>query len=244
MCHGTRMPLPWYPYPYTHGTPYLLLTYIHALIHLFYFIYLSYCLCVCLSYCLCLSYSSLLFSLLSLSPCPWQGLPLGRGSRPYLSCVHQCFILFNYYPVAYMYGMVCMYPHVLYSVCVYIIYYVCIQQMYVCTQYSVYCAVYMRSCVCIVVYMVCCVVWTTCVWCALSVQSMCITYMLYILCYLFFSMFVYNKKALCIIHNAYLKLILISNIFYLFWRARKMRGHPVASQNSGNTFVVCFSDIF
>ena len=46
------------------------------------------------------------------------------------------------------------------------------------------------------------------------------------------------------IHNAYLKLILISNIFYLFWRARKMRGHPVASQNNGNTFVVCFSDIF
>ena len=66
--------------------------------------------------------------------------------------------------------------------------------------------------------------------------------MLYIVCYLFFSMFVYNKKALCIVHNAYLKLILISNIFYLFWRARKMRGHPVASQNSGNTFVVCFSD--
>lgn len=71
---------------------------------------------------------------------------------------------------------------------------------------------------------------------------MCITYMLYIVCYLFFSMFVYNKKALCIIHNAYLKLLLISNIFYLFWRARKMQGHPVASQNSGNTFVVCFSD--
>lgn len=23
-----------------------------------------------------------------------------------------------------------------------------------------------------------------------------------------------------------------------------MRGHPVVSQNSGNTFVVCFSDIF
>lgn len=33
--------LPWYPYPYTHGTPCLLPTYIHALIHLFYlFIYL------------------------------------------------------------------------------------------------------------------------------------------------------------------------------------------------------------
>ena len=63
-----------------------------------------------------------------------------------------------------------------------------------------------------------------------------------IVCYLFFSMFVYNKKALCIIHNAYIKLILVSNIFYLFWRARKMRGHPVTSQNSGNTFAVCFSD--
>lgn len=71
---------------------------------------------------------------------------------------------------------------------------------------------------------------------------MCITYMLYIVYYLFFSMFVHNKKALCIVHNAYLELILVSNIFYLFWRARKMRGHPVASQNSGNTFVVCFSD--
>lgn len=49
---------------------------------------------------------------------------------------------------------------------------------------------------------------------------------------------------MCIIHNAYIKFILISNIFYLFWRARKMRGHPVTFQNSGNTFVVCFSDIF
>lgn len=79
MHHGTRIPLPWYPYPYTHGTPYLLPTYIHALMHLFYlFIYLSYCLCVCLSYCLCLSYSSLLScsvssrSLLALGKaCPW-----------------------------------------------------------------------------------------------------------------------------------------------------------------------------
>lgn len=34
-------PYPGTPYPYTHGTPYLLPTYIHALIHLFYlFIYL------------------------------------------------------------------------------------------------------------------------------------------------------------------------------------------------------------
>ena len=73
-----------------------------------------------------------------------------------------------------------------------------------------------------------CVSYTYCTQCAIySLVCLCI-----------------NKKALCIIHNAYLKLILISNIFYLFWRARKMRGHPVASQNSGNTFVVCFSDIF
>ena len=41
MCHCTRIPIHWYPYPYTHGTPCLLPTYIHALIHLFYlFIYL------------------------------------------------------------------------------------------------------------------------------------------------------------------------------------------------------------
>ena len=137
MCHGTRIPLPWYPYPYTHGTPYLLPTYIHALIHLFYlFIYLFILLSLCLFILLSLSlllFSSLLFSLLSLSPCPWQGLPLGSGSRSYLPCACQCFILFNYYPVVYMYGMVCMYLHVLYSVCVCIIYYTCIQQMYVCT---------------------------------------------------------------------------------------------------------------
>lgn len=136
MCHGTRIPLPWYPYPYTHGTPYLLPTYIHALIHLFYlFIYLFILLSLCLFILLSLSlllFSSLLFSLLSLSPCPWQGLPLSSGSRSYLSCACQCFILFNYYPVVYMYGMVCMYLHVLYSVCVCIIYYTCIQQMYVC----------------------------------------------------------------------------------------------------------------
>lgn len=131
MCHGTRIPLPlypWYPMP---------TTYIHTCIDTFVlFIYLFILLSLCLFILLSLSlllFSSLLFSLLSLSPCPWQGLPLGRGSRSYLSCVRQCFILFNYYPAVHMYGMVYMYPHVLYSVCVYIIYYVCIQQMYVCT---------------------------------------------------------------------------------------------------------------
>ena len=127
----TLVPLPlypWYPMP---------TTYIHTCIDTFVlFIYLSYCLCLCpcLSYCLCLSYSYLLScSLLSFSPCPWQGLPFGRGSRSYPSCARQYFILFNYYPVVYMYGMVCMYLHVLYSVCVCIIYCTCIQQMYVCT---------------------------------------------------------------------------------------------------------------
>lgn len=134
MCHGTRIPIPWYPYPYTHGTPCLLPTYIHALIHLFYlFIYLSYCLC--LSYYLYLSYSSLLScsvssrSLLALGKaCPWAE----AAGLVSLMCANVLF-LFNYYPVVHMYGMVCMYSHVLYSVCVYIIYYVCIQQMYVCT---------------------------------------------------------------------------------------------------------------
>ena len=102
MCHGTRMPLSWYPLPLYPWYP-IPTTYIHTCIDTFVlFIYLSYCLCLCLSYCLCLS--SLLFSLLSLSPCPWQGLPLGRGSRSYLSCVCQCFILFNYYPAVHMYG--------------------------------------------------------------------------------------------------------------------------------------------
>ena len=133
MCHGTRIPLLWYPLPLYPCTPCLLSTYIHALIHLFYlFILLSLSLFILLSLSLLL-FSSLLLSLISLSPCHWQGLPLGRGSRSYLSCARQYFILFNYYPAVYMYGMVCMHLHVLYSVCVCIIYYTCIQQMYVCT---------------------------------------------------------------------------------------------------------------
>lgn len=130
MCHGTRILLhwytlslyPWYPMP---------TTYIHTCIDIFVlFIYLFILLSLSLFILLSLSllfFSSLLLSLISLSPCHWQGLPLGRGSRSYLSCARQCFSLFNYYPAVYMYGMVCMYLHVLYSVCVYIIYYVCIQ---------------------------------------------------------------------------------------------------------------------
>ena len=125
---STPTPIPMVPIP---------TIYIHTCIDTFVlFIYLFILLSLCLFILLSLSlllFSSLLFSLLSLSPCPWQGLPLGRGSRSYLPCACQCFILFNYYPVVYMYGMVCMYLHVLYSVCVCIIYYTCIQQMYVCT---------------------------------------------------------------------------------------------------------------
>lgn len=132
----TLVPLPlypWYPMP---------TTYIHTCIDTFVlFIYLSYCLCVCLSYCLCLSYSysSLLFSLLSLSPCPWQGLPLGRGSRSYPSCARQCFILFNYYPVVHMYGMhVCIYMYCIVYVYVSSIIHVSNRCMYV---HSVVCTV-------------------------------------------------------------------------------------------------------
>lgn len=105
MCHGTRIPLPWCPYPYTHGAPCLLPTYIHALIHLFYlFIYLIVFVFV---YLIVFVSLTLLFSLV-LSPLALS-LPLarpafGRGSRPYLSCVGQCFILFNYYPVVHMYS--------------------------------------------------------------------------------------------------------------------------------------------
>ena len=136
MCHGTRIPLPWYPYPYTHGTPYLLPTYIHALIHLFYlFIYLI-VFVFCLSYCLCLSYSSLLScslssrSLLAIGKaCPWAGaaglIPLVRANVLFYLIIIQQYTCMVWY--------VCIYLHVLYGVCVCIIYYTCIQQMYVCT---------------------------------------------------------------------------------------------------------------
>ena len=137
MCHGTRIPLPWCPTPILMPT-----TYIHTCIDAFVlFIYLSYCLCICLSYCLCLSYSSLLScslssrSLLALG----KACPLGRGSRSYLSCMCQCFILFNYYPVVHMYGR-----------CVCISMY-CIVYVYVSSIAHVYNrCMYVHSVVCIV----------------------------------------------------------------------------------------------
>lgn len=141
MRHGTRIPLPlypWYPIP---------TTYIHTCIDAFVlFIYLFILLSLCLFILLSLSlllFSSLLFCLLSLSPCPWQGLPLGRGSRSYLSCVRQCFILFNYYPAVYMYGMyVCIYMYCIVYVCTSSIMYVSNRCMYV---HSVVCIVLCTS---------------------------------------------------------------------------------------------------
>ena len=136
MCHGIRIHLPWCPYPYTHGAPCLLPTYIHALIHLFYlFIYLSYCLCVCLSYCLCLSYSSLLScslssrSLLALGKvCPWAEAA-GLISLVYANvlfyliiiqqytcmawyvCIHMCCIVYVYTSSTMYVSNRCMYVH-------------------------------------------------------------------------------------------------------------------------------------
>lgn len=104
MCHDVRIPIPWYPYPYTHGTPYLLPTYIHALIHLFIYLIVFVFVYLIVFVSLTLLFS-LVLSPLALALPPWQGLPLGRGSRSYLSYVCQCFILFNYYPVVYMYNM-------------------------------------------------------------------------------------------------------------------------------------------
>ena len=237
-----------YPYPGT-PTPIPMVphTYIHTCIDTFVlFIYLSYCLCACLSYCLCLSYSSLLSyslssrSLLALGKaCPWAEAA-GLISLVYTNVLfyliiiqqHTCMV---WYVCIYMYCIVCVYTSS--------IMYVSNRCMYV---HSVVCTV---LCTCGPVYVqqyTCCavqyglpvygmpLVYSLCV--SHTYCTQCVIYSLVCLCI--------NKKALCIIHNAYLKLILISNIFYLFWRARKMRGHPVASQNSGNTFVVCFSDIF
>jgi hypothetical protein len=88
MCHYTRIPIPWYPYPYTHGTPCLLPTYIHALIHLFIylFILLSLSLFILLSLSLLL-FSSLLFCLLPFSPCPLARPALGQGAAGLISIV-------------------------------------------------------------------------------------------------------------------------------------------------------------
>ena len=243
MCYYTRIPIPWYPYPYTHGTPYLLPTYIHALIHLFIylFILLSLSLFILLSLSLLL-FSSLLFCLLSLSPCllgkvcPWAEAA-GLISLVCTNVLFYLIIIQQYTCIVCMYislcivycvcihHLLCMYPT---DVCMYIVQ---------CVLSCVYAALFIHSSIHVVLcsidylYIVC-----------PCVQPVCTTYMLCIVYCLFFSIQTNNKRHCVIIHNAYIKLILFSNIFYLFWRACEMRGRPVASQNSGNTFVVCFSD--
>lgn len=126
----TLVPLslyPWHPMP---------TTYIHTCIDTFVYLFI-YLIVFVFVYLIVFVSLTLLFSLILSSPvlslplgkaCPWAG-----GSRPYLYCVCKYLVLFNYYPAVYMYGMVCMYLNVLYSGCVCIIYYTCIQQMYVCT---------------------------------------------------------------------------------------------------------------
>lgn len=135
MCHGTRIPLPWYPYPYTHGTPCLLPTYIHALIHLFYlFIYLIVFVFV---YLIVFVSLTLLFSFV-LSPLALS-LPLARpalGQRQqvllllYVSmfyfyliiiqqytcmvwyvCIHMCCIVYVYTSSTMYVSNRCMYVH-------------------------------------------------------------------------------------------------------------------------------------
>lgn len=127
-CTLVPLPLyPWYPMPTTYIHT-CINTFVYLFIYLIVFVFVYLIVFVSLTLLFSLVLSSLTLSLSLGKACPWAG-----GSRPYLSCVYQCFILFNYCPVVYMYGMVCMYLNVLYSVCVCIIYYTCVQQMYVCT---------------------------------------------------------------------------------------------------------------
>lgn len=143
MCHYTRIPIPWYPYPYTHGTPYLLPTYIHALIHLF--ILLSLCQSLSLFVLLSLSlllFSSLLFCLFSLSPCllskacPWAG----AAGLIYLVCANTLFYLII------IQQCTCMVQYVCISMC-------CIAYVYTSfiTHVSNRC-MYVHSMVCIVLF--------------------------------------------------------------------------------------------
>ena len=103
------------PYPYTHGTPCLLPTYIHALIHLFYlFIYLI-VFVFCLSYCLCLSYSSLLScSFLAIGKaCLWAGaaglISLVRVNVLVYLIIIQQYTCMVWYVCIYMYCIVYVY---------------------------------------------------------------------------------------------------------------------------------------
>lgn len=117
MCHGIRIPLPWYPYPYTHGTPCLLPTYIHALIHLFYlFIYLIVFVSLTLLFSLVLS--PLALSLPLARPalgkaCPWAGaaglISLVRANVLVYLIIIQQYTCMVWYVCIYMYCIVYVY---------------------------------------------------------------------------------------------------------------------------------------
>ena len=138
-----------YPYP---GAPTLPHAYLHTYMYTSLCMYVMMCVFILLSLsllcsfscCLCLSYSSLssFFESDVTRPvllacgkaCPWAG-----AAGPYLSCVCERFILFNYYPIAYMYSM-----------CVCIPVY-CIVYVYTsCTVYVSNRCMYVHSIVCTV----------------------------------------------------------------------------------------------
>ena len=100
-----------YLYLYPSALPYPCLpTYMHVYI----IVYVCDDVCVYLIvfvfalFSLLLSLSLLLFSLFFFScslSLPWQGLPLGRGSRSLALYIHKFFILFNYQPGVCMYSV-------------------------------------------------------------------------------------------------------------------------------------------
>ena len=128
------------PYPYTHGTPYLLPTYIHALIHLFYlFIYLIVFVFV---YLIVFVSLTLLFSL-ALSPLalslPLARPALGQGQQILsLLCVNVLFYLIIIQQYTCVVWYVCIYMYCIVYVYVSSIVHVSNRCMYV---HSVVCTV-------------------------------------------------------------------------------------------------------
>lgn len=142
MCHGIRIHLPWCPYPYTHGAPCLLPTYIHALIHLFYlFIYLIVFVFVYLIVFVSLLSCSLSFrSLLALGKaCPWAG----AAGLIFLMCANVLFYLIIIQQYTCMVWYVCISMYCIVYVYVSSIIHVSNRCMYV---HSVVCCVYAVLC--------------------------------------------------------------------------------------------------
>lgn len=138
MCHYTRIPIPWYPYPYTHGTPYLLHTcidtFVYLFIYLIVFIFVYLIVFVSLTLLFSLVLSPLALALPLDKACPWAE----AAGLISLVCTNVLFYLIIY-PVVYMYSM-----------------YVCISMyciLYVYTSSIVYVSnrcMYVHSVVCIV----------------------------------------------------------------------------------------------